>query len=100
MAFFRHRIMRRMEEAMENLVAAEISMYLHERVKTLMGDHWMSGWLFTTMTEFLIKKTLTFMLRGLATVVQNLTVGKSLRTILSTSRKEKIIPEVTDVVVD
>lgn len=99
MAFFRHRAMRRMEEAVENLVAAEISMYLHERFKTFMGDHWLSGWFFTPIIECLIKKTLTFMLRGLATVVQNLTVGKSLRTILSTSRK-KIIPEVTDVVVD
>lgn len=100
MAFFKHRTMRWIWVAVVNLVAAEMSIYLLERFETFPGHHWLSRWLFTTIIEFLIKETLMFMLRGLATVAQNRTVGKSFRNFLSSFRKKKIFPEVTDVVVN
>lgn len=100
MAVFKHRAMKWIVEAVENLVVATISVYLHEQFETFLGDHWMSRWVFTTIVKFLIKKTLVFMLGGLATFLQNLTVGKSLTNILSVFRKQKIVTEVTEVIVD
>lgn len=99
MAFFKDHAMKWMGEATEILVVVGISMYLHERFNAFLGDHWMSRWFFTMIIEFLIKKTLTFMQRGLATAVQHLTVHQSLRNILSRFQNKKIFPEVTYVAV-
>lgn len=76
--------MEQLVEAVANLVVGVIIIYLHERFMTFLGDHWMSRWYFMFI---------------LATAVQNRTVGKSLRNILSILQRNKMFPEVTDVIV-